>query len=64
MVVGKDQFYITNYQAMRSKLLQELEMMLTFIPLQNVLYFDGTKASVVLTGMYGPNGIDVSPDKK
>ncbi|XP_055342129.1 serum paraoxonase/arylesterase 2-like [Paramacrobiotus metropolitanus] len=64
VVVKMDQFYISNMQTFRSKVLRELEIYLFFVPAQNVLYYDGKKATVVLPGMFGANGVDVSPDQK
>ncbi|XP_055342128.1 uncharacterized protein LOC129590780 [Paramacrobiotus metropolitanus] len=63
-VVGMDRFYASNAETFKSKILREIELFLFFIPAQNVVYYDGQKASVVLPGMFGANGLDVSPDRK
>ena len=64
VLLGLDKFYVTNFLTMQSNILKQLEMFAFFLPLQNVVYFDGTKGTVVLTGTYGGNGIDISRDKK
>jgi hypothetical protein len=65
VVVGMDKFYITNLMSMTSKMMRMVESLLLFpIPLQNMVYFDGQKGSVVVRGLSAPNGINISPDKQ
>lgn len=64
VVVGDDKFYVTNWFTMKSPIMRQLEAILFVLPLQNVVYFDGKAGTVVLSGKYGANGINASPDKK
>ena len=64
VVVGLDKFYVTNYFTTQSRALKTIELWVFFLPLQTVVYFDGKNGTVALRGLYGPNGIDISPDKK
>ncbi|XP_060580715.1 serum paraoxonase/arylesterase 1-like [Ruditapes philippinarum] len=64
VAVGRDQFYITKCLHYRDKPRSTFEYM-SQSAWGSVLYFDGTKARpVVPSGLFMPNGINISPDKK
>lgn len=63
-LVSPTSFYVTNCLRFTSpKLLQYFEMIFQ-LPLGTVVFYDGKTAKEVLTGLKGPNGIALSPDKK
>lgn len=64
VVVGRDKFYITmsNYYRDNPKFTLEY---ISQIAWGGVIYFDGTKARALIpTGLFIPNGINISPDQK
>jgi len=64
VAVGPFQFYATNdHGSDRGSLLRMAEDYIG-LPLSNVSYFDGTKGSIVASGLRYGNGITVSPDSK
>jgi hypothetical protein len=56
-VVGDDQFYFTNYLYISDRL--EFPLGLRWGSLG---FFDGTRTRLIVTGLFGPNGIALSPD--
>ncbi|KAL4235930.1 Serum paraoxonase/arylesterase 2 [Mactra antiquata] len=63
VVVGKDKFFITMFRYYRGGYMQKFEM-LARRPWGGVLYYDGSKARQAASGLFLPNGINVSKDKK
>jgi len=63
ILTSENSFYITNIFRFRNPNLQIVEMVLP-LSLGTVVYYDGKTAKEVLTGLQGPNGIELSPDKK
>lgn len=62
VLVGKDQFFMTNdHGHPRGTLMEKVEDYLG-LPFSNVMYFDGEKAEVVIEGVKMVNGIQI--DKK
>ena len=59
VVVGDDQFFFTNYYYMNDKF--ELMFALRWGSLG---FFDGARSTLLNTGLYIPNGIAVSPDRR
>ena len=63
VVIEEDQFYVTNDYVWRHRFLRILEYF-SFLPIGNVVYYDGQKGRKVASNLRRANGINVSPDKK
>ncbi|XP_060580724.1 serum paraoxonase/arylesterase 1-like [Ruditapes philippinarum] len=64
VVIGRDKFYITMLLHYRDKPMRTVEYM-TQSAWGAVLYYDGKKARAVIpSGLFMPNGINISPDQK
>ncbi|GAU93819.1 hypothetical protein RvY_05701 [Ramazzottius varieornatus] len=63
VVAQEDQFYATNDYVLRHRFLRTLEYF-SFLPIGNVVYYDGHKGRKVAESLRRANGINMSPDKK
>ena len=62
VAVDKDKFYITRWLYARDLAYSYIEMFL-FQYLGKIIFFDGNKGREVVSGLFMPNGINISPDK-
>jgi hypothetical protein len=63
IVTGFDQFYTTQWMYYKNKVLHQIEQIFQ-LPLTNVFYYDGKKATIVATGLKQANGINKSRNDK
>lgn len=64
VVVGQDQFFITNdHGNPRGTIMEVVEDYLT-LPLSSVVYFDGDNAHMAIEGIRMANGVAISPDQQ
>lgn len=62
VVVGKDQFYVTNdHGSAHDSFMQKVEDYLA-LPFSSVSYFDGVKGHIVIDGLKMANGIAIAED--
>lgn len=64
VAVGPEQFYATNDHGFSSQILQNMELVLHYLPhlhFGSVVYFDGSKFTKVADSLAFPNGITVDP---
>ena len=62
VAVDKDKFYITQWLYNKDLRFALIELLL-FQRLGKVFYYDGGKVREVASNLFGPNGINMSPDK-
>ena len=63
VVLGKDEFYVTNYRYFSNNFLHTLEQFLC-LPLTNVYHYKRGKTRTVATNLRGANGINKSRNGK
>ncbi|OQV11759.1 putative Serum paraoxonase/arylesterase 1 [Hypsibius exemplaris] len=63
VMTGLDTFYTTNDYIFRNNWIRRLEYF-TFLPINNVVYFDGKAGHVAMRQLRRPNGIAISPDHR
>ena len=65
IAVDKDKFYITQFMYYRAwdKFVMEPLVYPFNWKWGTVMFYDGSKVKVVADNLFGPNGINVSPDK-
>jgi len=64
ILVSPKSFYVTNCMRFTSPMVLQFAELIFKLPLGSVVFYDGKVAKEVLTGLKGPNGIALSPDKK
>jgi len=62
-IVEEDKFYITNFIYSKEDIWVRIEGMFK-MPWCNILYFNGTEFSEVVSNLNGPNGVVLSKDRK
>ncbi|CAG5135730.1 unnamed protein product [Candidula unifasciata] len=63
-IIGEDQFYISDYLYFKDHTLSLIEQAFLPFGLGSLLYFNGSDFSVVDSGLFSPNGMTLSKDKR
>ncbi|XP_070581951.1 serum paraoxonase/arylesterase 1-like [Ptychodera flava] len=63
VAVGRESFYFTNDRYSKTQYGQIAEDYL-LLPWGSIGFYDGVRDTLVQTGLHGPNGINISPDRR